>query len=154
MKLNLLFDNPAGLRNGYINLDPLGGDTYRGDIQNLDSVADDGECNDILAINVLDYFNPEASQRLLQHWTKKLSHSGTLTIAIVDIYRLAKAVISRNVNLQEANLILHGKQEKGWQIRRATLSMGHLTDYLHSCGLKILSKRFDGYNAIVKARRP
>ena len=149
-----MFDNPAGLRNGYLNLDPLGADEYRGDIQNLDVVADDGECEAVLAMSVLDYFPPSASHRLIQHWSKKLEHFGTLTVSFTDMYRLAKAITNRNVNLKEANELLHGKQEKGWQIRRSTLSMDIMTEFMHDCGLQILSKRYEGYNAIVKARRP
>lgn len=159
MKLNLLFDNPQGVRGGYINLDPLCQDEStsnffrREDIKTLDCI-DDAECEEIMAIDVIDYFKAEDAKELVGIWAKKLKHGGLIVLGFIDVYQLTKTILGRSIDINKTNELMHGKQDKGWKTIRSSLSMEYVTNLLEGHGFHILSKRFNGYNAIVKARRP
>jgi hypothetical protein len=157
MKVNILFDNPKEIRSGYLNIDPFCSENdnklvRRDDIKNLTCV-DDAECEEIQAIDVLDYFSGQDTLKMLESWVKKLSHNSLFVIQFTDMYLLNKAILSRNLTLEEANELMHGKQTKGWLTRRSTLSAEYMSRLLEKLGLKITLKRINGIKVIIKARR-
>lgn len=157
MKINLVLDNPSAIKEGYLNIDPLAplGKTNltRDTFQELREV-DDAEAEEIIALDIIDYFSPIEIMTFLDIWVKKLKHGGIITLGFVDIYQLCKAVIAREINLQEANVELHGNQTKPWKTRRATMSIDFIAKALEARGLKIINKRLNAGKAIVKAGRP
>jgi hypothetical protein len=158
MKLNLLLDNKFHTREGYLNLDPFA-NTGEGEIRkraNLKELneVDDGEVEDLIAIDVIDYYPPVEVNQMLTLWSRKLKHGGSITIGFTDLYQLVKAVSSRVLNLEEANAAFHGTQETPWRIRRSTLSIDYVAKVLESTGLRIKIKRLYSNKAIVRAARP
>jgi hypothetical protein len=155
MKVNLLQDS-SDIRQGYKNIDPLGAlskEVIRDSLKELTSV-DDGEAEEIVALDVVDYYTPEEAIKMIQTWAKKIAHGGTLTVGFTDIYRLTKSIVNRAYDFEEANVRLHGKQDKPWHVRRCTLSMDFVSVILTTVGFKILFKRFDNEKGIIKAIRP
>ena len=80
MKVNITFDEDNNL-NGYLNISP-----------NQLSSVDDGEADEVRAIDVLPYFPEEESANLLMSWIKKLRHGGHLIIGALDIYEVAPEI--------------------------------------------------------------
>jgi hypothetical protein len=158
MKLNLLLDDSAAIRPDYINIDPLAplnnDNLVRDTFKELREV-DDGEADSIVAIDIIDYYSPKEVMDFFTVWAKKLKHGGVLTVGFTDIYALSKGIMMRYLNLEAANVQLHGLQDKAWKIRRCSLSIDFIAKSLETRGLKILNKRLGGNaKAIVKAVRP
>jgi hypothetical protein len=116
MKLCLMLDSKEYVREGYTNIDPFAPTEdklrVRHDIKQL-SLADDGEVEEILALDVISYFS-----------------------------------------LQASNVILYGKQDKPWHIRRNIMSLEDMTRLLEAYGLNILQKKIEAGTAFIKAQRP
>jgi predicted SAM-dependent methyltransferase len=158
MKVNLLLDDIAAIRPDYLNIDPLAplnhDNIIRDTFKELREI-DDGEADSIVALDIIDYYTPKEVMDFLTVWVKKLKHGGILTIGFTDIYALSKGIMMRYLNLEAANLQLHGPQDKAWKIRRCSMSIDFIAKSLETRGLKILNKRLGGNaKAIVKAVRP
>jgi hypothetical protein len=153
MKLNLTLNGEA--RDGYTNIDPFPSADprkVRGDIRNLTEV-DDGEAEEIIAIDVLDRFTLPDTEKVITHWISKLKHGGELTIGFTDLIELAKAIANRSVNLDQANQILFGSGQ-AWEQKRTALAVVPVCNMLRSKGLNITLKRSQAFKAIIKAVRP
>lgn len=158
MKVNLLLDNPAGVRNGYINIDPFAPDNDRdrvkGDVSTISHSIDDGEASEILAYDILDFFAANMADEILAHWLSKLAHGGTLTVAVIDLLEVARGVTSHIVSIEQAQDLLHGLQEKKWDLKKSSYTLQQLVSTISSRGYKVLSKRVENYRAIVTCQRP
>ena len=67
--------------NGYINVDPVSRfDDLESDVRNLDSIAEDAECSEVLAEEVIDFIRREEVYPILDHWISKLRHGGKMSI--------------------------------------------------------------------------
>jgi hypothetical protein len=65
MKLRITVGSEQKI-NGYINIDPVSQfDDLQADLRNLDLVADDAECSEILAEEVIDFVHREEVYPLL-----------------------------------------------------------------------------------------
>ena len=67
--------------NGYINVDPI--TKFEGvpsDLRNLDDIASDAECTEIISDDVIDYLDKEDSLAALSHWVKKLRSGGIIIV--------------------------------------------------------------------------
>ncbi len=158
MKINLLIDNPGDYKNGYNNIDPFAPETngdlrLKSDISNLDSLVDDGEANEILALEILEYFPGNVIDDILQNWLKKLAHGGILTISGVDFTEIARGFLSSNLSLEDVNELLLGKQEKSWQTKKSVFTLLKLVEVFEGLGYKILKKRIYNYRAIISIQR-
>jgi hypothetical protein len=157
MKVNLLLDDPANVRTEYLNIDPFAQMhteiLVRDDLKKLARVCD-AECEELLALNIIDYFPPQEINEVITNWIRKLRHHGLITISFTELYLLVKDIKDRGLNLEEANLAIHGNQQKPWRVRRCTPSMEYIMDLLKSNNIKILSKRLIGHTAIIKGMRP
>ena len=59
-----------------------------------------------------------------------------------------------NSDLTEANILLHGSQEKPYLIRRSSFTALGISDYLQSkFNFTIMKKRVNSYRMVVEARR-
>ena len=158
MKINLLLDEPDKTRQGYMNIDQYTntekeGFLVRDNLKELSSI-DDGECEEVLALNILEYFPPQDTDNLINCWARKLQHGGLLVLGFTDIYQLVTAITTRALDISNANTVLHGVQDKPWNTKKTSLSMELLTKLLEAKGLKIYYKRLQDTQAIIKAARP
>jgi predicted SAM-dependent methyltransferase len=157
MKLCLMLDSKDYVRPGYINIDPFAPTEdklrIRDDLQRL-NIADDGEVEEILAMDVLNYFSLQESNALIQSWVRKLKRNGIITIGFYDVYCVCKLIGGRVFDVATANQILHGRQDKPWHTRRNSISLEDMTKLLEGYGLEILQKRIDFATACIKAKRP
>lgn len=159
MKLNLLIDNPGDCRSGYVNVDPLTPDDcsdgrVRAHLHDLSPVADDGEAVEIVALDVLDYFPAAQADEVLQGWLRKLAHGGRLTVGVVDLKEVCRGVLAHTLSDEDANELLHGRQERPHQFRKASFTLGKLAEVLGNLGYKVLAKRVQGHRAIITVERP
>lgn len=156
MKINLVIDGTPEIRVGYLNIDMMYGKdgVVVGNFMNLNPLVDDGEAEEIFALDILDYLTLAQGEATIAHWVSKLAHGGTLVLSAVDIIEVSKALIARIITVDEANSYLHGEQKKQWQFRHASYTLGGLVALLEAKGLQIQKKRISSLNAIVVAIRP
>ena len=158
MKLNLLLNNASWVRSGYLNLDPHAPENdpqrTRASVVQLDDHVDDGEVEELLAHDVLEYIPGREADQVLNHWVKKLAHGGILSIRTPDLRAIAHGLTYRLITIDDANLVLHGDQAQDWQTCKATYSLDHLVKVLEGKGLKIIRRLKDGYHCLVVAQRP
>ena len=155
MKINLTVD-PNNLREGYLNICPFAEDdkVVSKDIANLDKVVDDGECSELVAMNVLETFPAKEVNEVINNWLKKLKHGGVLVLGFTEFMEVCKAFVNRELTIEDATLFLHGFQNHPWEHRRVNLTMGQVSEVLKNKGLKILKKRVEGFGAVVVGERP
>lgn len=156
MRVNLLINNSADIRNGYLNIDPLSEDDTRikGDVSNLNHAVDAGEAEEIVAYGILDYFPGAMVDEILDNWLSKLAHGGTITIGVIDAKEVSRAFVAGMIELEEVNTLMHGEQEEKWQIRKSSFTLNQLSEVLSNRGYKILKKRIQNFRAYVTAQRP
>jgi hypothetical protein len=156
MKVNLLYGNGQILQN-CLNINPFleeeQDNLRRGDIKNLDKFVDDGEVDELIVTNVLEYFQPNKVVEILNHWLKKLAINGKIIIGFTDCYFVCKKLINFEITLAEFNDLIHGAQNKPNEYRRGSISMANVINFFNSVGYKILQKRIDGDNYIITAQR-
>lgn len=158
MKVNLLIDDPSGVRPGYVNVDPLApsGDPHRVqcDPTDVDRVCVAGECEELLALGVLDYVPLADAGRVLDHWVSRLAHGGEIALSAVDLLEVSRAVCNRVLSVGDANLLLHGGQRKQWEFRKSSYTLGQLAGLLEARGMELVKQRHSEFKAVVVARRP
>jgi hypothetical protein len=159
MKLNLLLDNPGDCRSGYLNVDPFAPESaedgrVRGDLLKLTEFVDLAEVEEVVALDVLDYFPGHALDEVLSHWLSLLAHGGKLTMSVIDVKEVARAVLANTLSAEDVDELLHGKQEKDWQLRKSSFTLKQLSDVLEARGYKVLARRVQNYRAVVTVQRP
>jgi hypothetical protein len=122
MNVNLLLDNPGDVRSGYLNIDNFAqpNDKYGripGDVFSL-SLIDDGELTELIVLDILDYVPACKLDEVLENWLRKLGHGGTITVSVVDIREVSRAIFNNRLSIDDANELIHGKQEKEWQFKK------------------------------------
>ena len=141
--------------NGYINVDPVSRfDNLESDVRNLDSIAEDAECSEILAEEVIDFVRREELYPILDHWISKLRHGGKMYLSFYDTRQIAKAFFRGKINLDEFNMIVHGTFSAPWDIRLSHTTIEELSQFLQSRGLVITKKTLDGLKATIGVERP
>ena len=158
MKVNLLLDNPNGAIKGYCNIDPLcnGSDgRNKGDITNLDWAFDGGELEHIIINDILSYFPFPELNKILTNWIQKLAINGVITIRGVDFEEVCRGLTLGILNIKDASIMIYGHQQKGWDVRKSSLSILEVIKYLETmvAGLKITKKILDNYSYVVEAQR-
>lgn len=159
MRLNLLMDNPGDIRQGYLNVDLLAPDSdpagrVQCDPSNLAPLVDAGEVTELVAHGILDLIPMHQANALLDHWLSRLAHGGTIVLSCVDILEVTKSLQNRLITIEQANVFLHGEQDKPWRFRQANYTLAQLADILHDKGLRVQQKRINDFRAIVVAQRP
>ncbi len=157
MKLNLLFDSDNVL-SGYTNVDPYADEKdkrkIKGDVDNLDYLCEEAECQHIIAVNVLDHFSSKDVDHILEHWISKLRHKGIITIGGVDLVEISKAINNNYIDLIQANIMLFGLQSEVWQTKKACLTSSSIIIALQNCGLRIIKNRINNYQYSIEGERP
>lgn len=157
MKINLLLSDNSP-RSGFVNIDPYApsGDPLRtiGDVTNLDEHCEDAECDELVALDIIDYVPALELDSVLLHWLKKIRHGGSITLGGVDMREVSRAFVAQKISLEDANILFYGAQSAPWQYRKSTLTLQKLIELLESKGLKIVQKRINHFSYSVKAVRP
>lgn len=130
---------------GYTLVSPLNGDNPL----NLELYVDNGEAEEIVCDNILEYVPIENLGIYLQNLTAKLAHGGKLIITSTDLDLVVQAYIRREINTLDVNQILYGQKTHAWDFKISCVNMFELTEVLKSLGLKIMEKRYHKYNYVV-----
>ena len=149
-KLNLMWDNDSGLiyGDGFINISPFinqeTDNIKRGNVKDINRFADNGECEEIIALDVIDYLDIKDVVNTINHWISKLAHGGHIIIGGIDCYEVARNFTRYNITLMQANEAIHGKySEKPYLLKRTQFTLKGLCELLVQSGLKIVKKRLD-----------
>lgn len=156
MKINLLLDNPTGTINGHKNIDPFANgsdERILGDIFNLDWIADNSECDEIVAKNVLEYYPTDQNANILTAWMKKIKRGGRFIFEQLDLDAVCEAYYRGDINFVTMRELLFGKQDKSWNTKKSILNMHSIISFLEGSGFSIKQKRFENLSFCIVATR-
>ncbi len=152
MKLNLGID--ISLMSGYTTIDPAGGqDKVCLDIRNIDSVVDNGECEEINASRILDHIHGSQLYSVIQHWVSKLAHGGKIILGGKDILEVSKLVVTGSIGNSDSNKVFYGVNNSSLGLQRGMYECNEIVSILSELGLHIDKKRINGLDFIVEAHR-
>lgn len=158
MKLNLMknFDENE-LLTGYVNVCPNAPPNHKecnsGDYVTLDSYCDDAEASEILALDVIDFLNPQVTHVVLDNWVKKLGHSGKLIIGGVETYSVCKAASLRAIDIGNLNFILRSNIDNPFGARKFTYNIEDVVNLMKSKGLVIRKQSIADLKYVVVGER-
>ena len=155
VKINLMYGHGQKLPR-HTNINAISTDeedVIVSDPSNLDFFVDNAEAEAIIAYDVINFLPKDSMISILEHWTKKLRHGGSIVIGGVDCYAIARDIVANKISLQDLNVILYGSEVPSWDIRRNIFTAQSLVDHLKELGLKIVKSRLDKYEIVVEAIR-
>lgn len=155
MKINLVINNENAAIKNYTNISPIL-DTKgfnKGNVHNLDWVADNASVTHLIADDVLSRFTFPEVNGILQNWLSKIALNGSITIRGIDFEEVARALVLEQVTIQEAAKLIYGDQKGPEDIRCSSMSILDIVAYLEQYGLQITRKIFEGYQYTVEATR-
>lgn len=154
-RVNLLLDNPAGIRNDWLNIDPFGNDKKRvvGDPFNLTSLVDVGELEELAAHDILGFAPGAQVDQVLNHWLSLLKPQGLLTFSVVDVRAVARSFLNGQLDIDAVDSLLYGAQRAPWELRKSALTLDVLVQVLEQKPSKILKKRVENHFAIITCMR-
>ena len=154
MKINISVGQDEFLT-GYTNIDPISKpEGLAVDIRNLDSVASDSECTEIIAVDVLDFLEGIEAEQVLKHWIKKLRHNGKIVIGGVDAYEVSKLLYHGRISLEDFNYLIHGQFSAPWDVKMNHMTLEYVETLMKDSGLQVTKKRIKDYSFIVEGERP
>jgi hypothetical protein len=154
MKINICFGNSNEYLNGYVNTNFVKSNNFENcHPENLDSIVDDGEADEILAINVLNYIEFKKTKDVLINWYKKLKYDGTIVISFFDFAEICRALTSGQLDVLDAKKLIYGEQNEGWQFFKSGSSLIELKKFFLSIGSKVEYCKIDGFISHIKVRR-
>jgi hypothetical protein len=141
--------------NGYLALDPTAqpNDSSRvlADLTKLDQYVDNNECEEVLALDIIDYFPLQARQPLIIHWLTKVAHGGTFVLSSLDLHEYARLL--HNGSFQDVvqyNQLLFG----GFVQRKSTIPLDDTVKIIQSTGQMVIEEiKYNNVFYIVKAKR-
>lgn len=157
MKLNLIYAQAGDVKNGYVNLNhhKYRNEESQQDLYNLDNLADDGEVEEILAYDVIDYLEAGKVEGAIDHWVRKLRVGGKIVVSGTDIIEVAKGVASYKLTVADANKLLYNAdRDNPKTYKKVAFTCLALKEYLgKKHGLKINTARINGYQMVVSAEK-
>lgn len=157
MKINLLLQNPLDIRSGHLNVDPYANGQdgrVKGRLLDLSPLVDANEASELIAHDILDFFGAVQVDQALNHWLSRLAHGGKIVVSAIDVGEVGRAFLSGTIDLDTANTLLYGEQDKPGRWRKSALTLSRLAAVLEGKDLKVLSKRVANYRGVVTAIRP
>ena len=142
MKINMSFD--GNVKQGYTNIDPFALPNDKPHKlnchpDNLDILVNDGEAEEILAHNVLNYIENNKLFFVLKSWCKKLSHNGILEIIYVDIVEICRLLTTNQIKENIAISLIYGNQKEFWDFYKSSISIYELKKFFEAEGMIIES---------------
>jgi hypothetical protein len=125
-----------------------------GDVCNLDHYVCDAECEELIALDVIDFLPSNELDTVIDNWIRKLRHGGSITVGGVDMREVARGLVNQTLTMDRANILLYGAQRQPYEYRKSTLTMQKLLAVFQTRGLKVIQKRLVNYYYHVKAERP
>ena len=154
MRINLLRDS-NNIRNGYLNIDNFVGENKaQGDVTNLDPLVDDGTAEEIIANNILEYYEYGKSANILNNWLKKLRHGGVLTIITTDYRAVCKAVLREVITPAESLPFLYGTQTSSLMYKKSGYTLDILQNVFTQAGLNITKVNLSNLQISISGERP
>ena len=106
---------------------------------------DDAAYEEIFVDSCLDFI--QQRDDFTQELVKKIRYGGQLVISGSDIYEISRAMMSKNLGLEEANSIMYDG-------RYSISSVLDMVAKLQKLGLTILRKRVNNFKYTIIAERP
>jgi len=156
MKLNLIRKDSEKITGGYINIDPYAipnSDVVACHHYNLTTLVDNGECQEIRALDVIDFVKSGNVLTTVQHWASKLKKGGTLCVGGSDIREIARNIFHGTMNEERANEYLYNVNDSPWDIKQSAGSLELMVNVFEKIGLKIQSKTIKKNRYIVTGIR-
>ena len=157
LKVNLKISGPN--INNFLNIDPLSNpndpNCVAANFDNIDALVDHNSCSQLLALDVLDYLPLQMRAQVLNNWACKISHGGTIIVGGLDIREAARAIYYQNLDiLREGNLMLFGPADHIMRLKKSLVTIDDTVNMIMQTNqFSIISKKFDGLNYLVEARR-
>ena len=129
----------AQSRPGYIELNAT-------HIADLNQTLDDGECTEIIALDVLDFLPLAQRGNFLNHLVQKLEIGAAVKVGGREINAVAHAIGSGQIYEETANACIY-------QGRQSMTNAVKTRDLMKFIGLEITAVYNDGFNYVVEARR-
>lgn len=143
MKINITTD-PYEL-SGYENVALTTTDVYTP----FNLQADQGECTEIIAEEIIDYISIDDLLDIVTHYVSKLRHGGKIILGGTDIIELSKDILRQNKTMVEVNHEIFGTSN----LKKGCLALNDVVTVLSHLNLKITKQRLDGTKFIVEAIR-
>lgn len=140
---------------GYVNIDPFPKpspadcDQVIGDPRVSIGVAEDNECIEILAPNIVNYIHHTELMNFITEWAKKLRHGGKFILGGVDGFDVAKRYARQEITTQEYNAMLYGPQKTAWGYFLGNMPLHEITNIFEGIGLRIEKREVNNGHFIV-----
>lgn len=154
MKINICFGNSNQPLNGYINTNIFEDQNFKNcHPENLDSIVDDGEAEQILAINVINYISYNNINDVIMGWFKKLKYDGTMTISFYDFLEICRTLTTQQLNMESAKKLIYGEQTEDFLFFKSGISLLEIKNIFSAINAKIEFCKRDGLVSYIKVRR-
>lgn len=147
MKFRLGIDNQE--ISGYTLISPIKGQNPI----SLSDWIDDGEANEIIVDNILEFVPVEQLMPFIKALVSKLKRGGTATIVSNDINILCEKFIRGELNVIQFNKIIFGEKNFAWNFRLSAVSLADINDICKLLQVNILERRLNDYQFIIKVER-
>jgi|SRR6185312_1277785 len=155
MKLNLLVDS-EDTRGGYCNIDvikiegKINPNKEYGDIFDLTWKVDNGECEEIIALDAINFVPLQLVEEVIARWCSKVKIGGQIVLGSVDFFEICKSVAYNTLPIEEGQKKLF----LGLSMpRRSAMSISQLDTSLRRNGFNIVDRRSNFFHSIVKGIR-
>ena len=154
MKIRVTVGEPDKL-NGYINVDPVSKfDDLSADVRNLDEIAADAECTEIISEGVIDFLEKSDVAKALVNWAKKIRHGGKIVVTSIDAREVSKAFYRNQMTADEFNRLIHGGFSGAWDVYLSHTTVEELSSFFEAQGFNVTKKRINNFKLLVEAYRP
>lgn len=162
MKVNFIL-GPEGLNKEYVNITNLA-KHYFEKVENL-SEYDLRYCylesllnlndpiEEMLAEDVIGFFEYNHAVGIIKHWISKLSTGGTIIISSPDLYAIAQSLVDGRLDFVTANKLFFGEQKQLWDKRQSVFNIEEVQSILQSNGCEITRKRLENHQMYIQAKK-
>lgn len=119
----------------------------------VDKIADNGEVEEIIAINTLNYIEHVNIEMCIKNWFKKLKYDGTITLSFFDFLEVCRFLTVGQLTLAEAKKMLYGEQDFYDNFFKSGISLEEIKNIFISLNAKIEICKRDGVFSYIRARR-
>lgn len=153
MKINICCGYTSKLEN-YSNFNFFNEEDYeRLSIDEVNDYIDDGEIEEILAINAINFIEYKKVPSVLETWFKKLKYDGTITLSFFDILETSRLFSIGKINIDLARKLIYGNQDITKDFFKSGTTLEEVKNIFISLNAKIEFCKRDEYISFIKARR-
>lgn len=153
MKINICCGYTNKLEN-FSNFNFFNEDDYEKlNIDEINQYIDDGEIDEILAINTINFIDYKNIYDVLKTWFHKLKYGGTITLSFFDIVEASRLLTVGKLNIDEARKIIYGNQNINKDYFKSGATLEEVKNIFNSFKCTIEFCKRDEYISYIKARR-